>query len=45
MMYLKVDNEAFGMETIFVSDDLIKMEEMRVKALELFEDVEVTTTK
>jgi len=45
MYYLKVDNGAFGMETIFTSNDPIKMEEMRVKAQDLFEDVEVTTTK
>jgi hypothetical protein len=44
MMFLKVDNGAFGMETIFTSNDPIKMEEMKAKAQDLFQDREVIVT-
>ena len=44
MMYLKVDNGAFGMETIFTSNDHDKMGEMKAKAQDLWPGVEVVVT-
>ena len=44
MLYLKVENDFFGMETIFKTDDPVLMQDRVLAARVLWPDKEVTVT-